>query len=133
MKTFFANMNYFHQFFGYFDIFLLQINQWYQHITYDVSIFYLQTTLNRLLNNFITLNWYSRLVLLERPLLKKKKKVPSQNPVLLGLNMGNLSHKPMKFQGYRKGSDCELIRKKVYARKLLSKVGHKVFFSHSES
>ena len=43
-------------------------NIWYQHF------FYLQTTLNRLFNNFITLSWYCRLVLLERPPSKKTKK-----------------------------------------------------------
>ena len=97
-------------------------NIWCQHF------FYLETTLNRMFNNFITLSWYCRLVPLERPPSKKtKKKLPSQNPAILGLNIRNLPHKPTKFQNYKKGSDCELIRKNVYARKMLSKVGHKVF------
>ena len=71
-------------------------------ITYDANIFYLQTTLNKLFDNCITLNW---LVFLARPpSLPPKKKLPSRNPALLGLNMRNVPHKPAKFQKYKKGS-----------------------------
>ena len=58
MKILFFNINCFNQCFGFFDISLLQKNWWSQHITDNVSSFYLRPTLNELFSNFIMLYWY---------------------------------------------------------------------------
>ena len=43
MKILSVNINYFHQFFGLFNISLLQKYYWRQYITDDISIFLLST------------------------------------------------------------------------------------------
>ena len=57
MKIFSININYFHGFFGFFDISMPQTND----ITYNTwrqHFFYLQPNLNRLFNDLLNLYWY---------------------------------------------------------------------------
>ena len=39
MKFYFLTINYLHQFFGFFDISLLQVNYWRHHIKDDMAFF----------------------------------------------------------------------------------------------
>ena len=88
-ESFLSILTIFINYLGFFYISLLQIIWWRQLITDDISIFYLQPTLNWLFNNYIKIYWYCisfswnmKGVQVDHP----KTKLPSKNPALLGLN-----------------------------------------------
>ena len=95
MKTFFFNINYFHQYIRFFYISFLQRNWWCQHLADVVSVFFFELTLKRLLNNCIKLYWYytsSSWNLKERSkwTTPSRKKITLNRPSLIRVNISNL-------------------------------------------